>query len=258
MAFSTNDQGLIKEYLLGRLDEDEQQKVEERLMVEDDFYDEFEASKGELVEQYCAGEFSKSERDWFESHYLASEEGRQQYTLAVTLDSKRPTPQPQPVEPQSTWFERVTLFFKQHPWSLASTTALVLVLMVAGLLLWRGAALFRHNGPPFVGGTLTSKTLNREGGGDLPKRITLPADASALTLRLLLPQSATTGATYRANLDTRTDMKPVKVIASDAESVTVEVPASLLRAGEFGLTLTAINSDGTEQKIPGQYLFNID
>ena len=253
MAFSTNDQGLIKEYLLGRLDEDEQQKIEERLMVEDDFFEEFEASKGELVEQYCAGEFSKSERDWLESHYLASEEGRQQYTLAVALHSKKRPPKP--VAP--TWFERITFFFKQHPWTVASATAVVLVVLVAGLLMWRGAALFRPGGPPFVGGTLTSKTLNRE-DGDLPKRITLPADASALTLSLLLPQPSTPGASYRANLDTRTEVKPVKVIASDAESVTVEVPASLLRSGEFGLTLTAINSDGTEQKIPGQYLFNID
>lgn len=253
MALSTNDQGLIKEYLLGRLDEDEQQKIEERLMVEDDFFDEFEASKGELVEQYCAGEFSESERDWFERHYLASEEGRQQYRLAVTLDSKKRTAKPA----APTLFERITLFFKQHPWTLASSTAVVLVVIVSGLLLWRGAALFRPGGPPFVGGTLTSKTINRE-GGELPKRITLPADASALTLRLLLPQPSTPGASYRANLDTRTEEKPVKVIASDAESVTVEVPASLLRAGEFGLTLTAIDSKGTEQKIPGQYLFNID
>ena len=253
MALTTNDQGLIREYLLGRLDEDEQQKIEERLMVEDDLFDEFEASKGELVEQYCAGELSKSERDWFERHYLASEEGRQQYTLAVTLDSKK-----RPAKPEEpTWFERITLFFKQHPWTVASATAGVLVVMVAGLLLLPGSAQFSVNAPPFVGGTLTSKTINRE-GGDLPKRITLPADAPALSLRLLLPQPSTPGASYRANLDTRTEEKPVIVITSDAESVTVVVPASLLRSGEFGLTLTAINSDGTEQKIPGQYLFNID
>lgn len=256
MAISTNDQDIIKDYLLGRLADDEQQKIEERLMVEDDFFDEFEASKDELVEQYCAGELGKNERVWFESHYLASTEGRQRYKLGVALDSFQrqqcsEQPAPQPI-PRPTLLERITLFFKRQPWIVASATSAALVVIVSAV--WFS----RSEGPTINGPTLTSRLINREGGDLPPPRVPLPSGAGALKLRLLLPQPSTPGVRYRAELDNKIEETPVKVVATDSESVSVEVPASLLPAGEYGLILTAINPDGTEEKIPGQYLFNID
>ena len=251
MALSTNDQDIISDYLLGRLTDDEQQTVEERLMVEDDFFDEFEASANELVEQYSAGELGAKERDWFQKHYLASTEGQQRYKLVVALDSINCPQYPEQAMPQPALHERITSFFKLHSWAVASATSAALVLIVAAV--W----VLRSEGPTFVGPTLTSKLINRE-GGDLPSRIRLPSDAGKLKLRLLLPQPSTPGVHYRADLDTKIEEKPVKVVASDSESVSVEIPTSLLPSGEYGLTLTMINPDGTEHKVPGQYLFNID
>ncbi len=250
MALTTNDQDIIRDYLLGRLSDDEQQKIEERLMLEDDFFDEFEASKDELVERYCASELGEKERRWFEGHYLASTEGRQRYKLAVAFDSMNVLTLPQQVT-QPTLLERITSFFKQHPWAMTSATSAALVVIVAGI--WFS----RSEGPTITGPTLASNFINRE-GGDLPPRVQLPSGAAALKLRLLLPQPSTPGVRYRAELDTKIEEKPVEVVASDAESVSVKIPISLLRSGEYGLTLTAINPDRTEERIPGQYLFNID
>ena len=42
MALSDHDQVQIREYLLGKLTDDEQEKIEERLMVEDDLFEELE------------------------------------------------------------------------------------------------------------------------------------------------------------------------------------------------------------------------
>jgi anti-sigma-K factor RskA len=45
MALNNGDQVQLRDYLLGRLSGDEQQKIEERLMVEDELFEEFVASK---------------------------------------------------------------------------------------------------------------------------------------------------------------------------------------------------------------------
>jgi hypothetical protein len=159
---------------------------------------------------------------------------------------KQVLPQSQP-----TLLERITTFFKRQPWAIASATSVLLVVIVASVLL------SGPTGPTIAGPTLTSKLIDRE-AGDLPPRVSLPANAAALTLRLLLPQPAAPGIRYRADLDMKIEEKAVEVVASDATSVTVKIPASLLHSGEYGVILTAINPNGTEDKIPGQYLFNIN
>src|SRR5215470_11632993 len=105
MALNNNDQTRIRDYLLGKLSEDEQQKIEERLMVEDDLFQELEVSKDELVEEYYANELSRDENQWFERNFLASPEGKQRYALTTALGqlgaSTLPTARPQ------TFFERL-------------------------------------------------------------------------------------------------------------------------------------------------------
>jgi hypothetical protein len=86
MALSAHDQGRIREYLLGHLSREEQEHLEERLIVDNDLFEELEISEGELIEEYRAGELAEKERQWFESNYLASLEGRLQYILAVAIN----------------------------------------------------------------------------------------------------------------------------------------------------------------------------
>ena len=66
MALNNNDQARIREYLLGRLSDEEQEKIEEQLMVNDDLFEELEISKCELIEEYSAGELSQTDRESLE------------------------------------------------------------------------------------------------------------------------------------------------------------------------------------------------
>src|SRR5687768_11371833 len=110
MALSNNDLGKIRDYLLGRLSEEEQERIEERLMVEDDFFEELEISKGELIEEYHAGELSPDEHEWLQRHYLATHEGKQRHTFALALDSiERPVTLP---APKPTLLDRLRSLFK--------------------------------------------------------------------------------------------------------------------------------------------------
>lgn len=251
MVLGNNDQTTVREYLLGHLNDVEQEQIEERLMVEDDLFEELEISKGELIEEYRAGELAAQEKAWFERHFLASPEGRQRYTLAIALGQIKPQPaaKQQPVRP--TFLERLILLFKQPRWALATITPALIAVVVAVVLLSRPA------GQTFVGPTLANNVINRE-SGPLPTRVTLPANTAQLKLRLMLPQPSTRDARYQAKLDDRTNQKPIDVVESDTDSVTVLIPVKLLQQGEYSVTLLKVNSDGSSQPIPGYYFFNIE
>ena len=242
-----NDQTRVRDYLLGKLSEDDQQKIEERLMTEDDLFQELEISKSELVEDYCANELSPDEQEWFESHFLASPEGRETYEFTLTLDHlARSIPKPVPT---FSFFERLRNPFKQYPWVVATASAAVIV--VVALII-----IPRRSGETVVGPTLASNILNRE-QGTLPTRITIPPNASGIKFRLLLPPDASLEAKYRADLDNKVETTRVKVLEHDREGVWVVIPVNQLPRGEYSLKLVSIMADGTEREIPGDYLFNI-
>jgi hypothetical protein len=251
MVLGNSDQTTVREYLLGHLNDVEQEQIEQRLMVEDDLFEELEISKGELIEEYRAGELAAQEKAWFERHFLASPEGQQRYTLAIALGRIKPQPVAQQQSVGPTFLERLVSLFKQPRWAIA-TMAPALVAVVVAVVLLSGPA-----GQTFVGPTLANNVINRE-SGPLPTRVTLPANTAQLKLRLMLPQPSTPAARYQAKLDDRTNEKQIDVVESDTDSVTVLIPVKLLPQGEYSVTLLRVNSDSSSQPIPGYYFFNIE
>jgi hypothetical protein len=249
MALTNNDQIRIRKYLLGKLSEDEQQKIEERLIAEDDLFQELEISKSELVEDYRANELSRDEKQWFENHFLASPEGKEMYELTMSLDHLARSI-PKRVAP-ATFSERLQKYFRQYRWAVATASAVVIVGLIL-ILIYN----LRPAGHTVSGPTLASNITNRA-EGSLPAKVTIPGNASELKLRLLLPRDMSPDAKYRAELDNKTETRPVKVLEQDRESVSVVIPVSQLPRGEYSLKLIAITPEGTEREIPGDYLFNI-
>ena len=249
MALSNNDLAKIRDYLLGHLSEEEQEKIEERLMVEDDFFEELEISKEELIEQYCAGELSQNEHQWFERHYLATPEGKRRHTFALAFDSlKRPIPLP---APKPTLLQRLLSFFKPlQTWPVAASAALVLM---AGV----GLQFYLTRSPSYEYVELTNNVADRSPTANQYQKVTLSPDADGLRISLKLPQAATPGARYRAEFDNRTDVETMTPALQGTNAVVVEVPAKKLPAGLYALRLYEIKADGTEQRVPGEYRFEI-
>jgi hypothetical protein len=252
MVLGNGDQTTVREYLLGHLSDDEQEHIEQRLMVEDDLFEELEISKGELIEEYRAGELAAQEKEWFERHFLASPEGRERYTLAVALGRMEAPAEvhPEPVRP--TLLERLASFFKQPRWAIATVIPVLAAVIVAVVLL------SRPGGQTFVGPTLASTVITRSGNGPLPTKVALPPNSAQLKLRLMLPQPSTPDARYEAKLDDKVQEKQINVVESDAESVSVLIPVELVPAGEYSLSLRRVGPDGRSQAIPGYYLFNVE
>jgi len=258
MALSNHDQAQIREYLLGKLNESEQEKIEERLMVEDELFDELEASKDELVEEYCAGELDKAERRWFEQHFLASPEGRERHAFVLAMDCLQQTrvpvlPEPVvAVEPERTLFQRLWDFLRTQPLWVVTATAAVLLIGTASLMLLRP-------GPPQHSLALTLHTSATERAPGEPQypKVRLTPDISELRISLQLNPYTRAGVTYLVELDDRANKRPIKSIAQDEDSLTVAIPAAELHPGLYSITLSVVTSEGEKRRVPGNYIFEI-
>ena len=249
MALNDHDQTRIREYLLGHLSDEELEKIEERLMTEDDLFEELEISKSELIEEYCAGELSQNEHEWFEQHYLASAEGKRTHAVAVALNAvKCPIPTPRKL----TWIERLRNFLNANRWAMAAATSTAVVIIVAAVIVF---------GPrPSTSSyafTLNSTLSQRSPGEVRYFKVPLNPDLGELRVTLQIPERATRGTNYRVELDDRGETKSFKPASYDQNSVVVVIPASAVRENLYALRLYAIKSDGTEQAIPGDYLFEL-
>ena len=249
MAFNNHDQASIRAYLLGRLSDGEQQKIEERLMLEDDLFEELEISKGELVEEYHAGELNQKEREWLERHFLASPEGKQRYTFALALGRlEPPKPPPQPLG----WFQRLQIFLRTSTWQIPATTAAVALIAIAIIIITRPQR-------QTFAITISNSALTRSTSGVQYAQVPLKSDVGEVRLTLMLPQGATPGVSYRAELNNRRDEpKSLKPSAHDANSVLVVIPAEELPPGPYALSLFAIQADGGEEAVPGSYFFTVE
>jgi hypothetical protein len=249
MALSERDQANLRNYLLGHLSHEEQEKVEERLMIDDDLFQEFEISKGELIEEYRSGELNQNDRKWFETNYLASKEGRQSHTFAAALECLDvPVPSPQ----RTGWLERLRALFRGQPWVLAAVS--VSLLIVVGALVLN----LRPGPQTALAFTLTS-TSGQRGSGNAPiQRFKVSPDVGTLRISLTLPNPAPPQANYRAQLDNGVTQKPVNVEGREGNNVIVVVPALETPRGFYALKLFVTPSGGSEQELPGDYRFIIE
>ena len=255
MALSNHDQTSIRDYLLGKLNDEQQQEMEERLMVEDELFQEFEVSKGELVEEYVTGDLPAKEHEWFRTHFLASPEGRQSEAFALAmarLQDPPAVPTPAPAPAPDSWWERFRSFFTFRNWTIRLATTAAALAGVA-LLISQFVGGRTVVGPTLVGTTITRSARSE---GSSPIIVKVPK-GSNLKLRLLLPQNQNPAPRYRAELDDRLNVEPVNVVATDAEGVWVEIPAKLIPPGEYSLQLVAIKTDGSEERIRRLYQFNV-
>ena len=249
MALSIHDLSNIREYLLGKLTDEVQQATEERLMVDDELFQELEISKGELIEEYSAGELGLREHEWFGSHYLASNEGNERHLFAVALHTvahRKRTPE------QLGPYDRLRGFFTQRTQLLKFATAGVVVAVATGL--WVISTTPRNS----LAVTLTNSTVKRATNEPQYETITLKPDIGELKISLSLPESAKHAVKYRAELDNRYQTKSLTPSGFDDKSVLVIIPTKQVPDGLYGVTLYATKSDGDEQAVPGQYFFEIE
>ena len=258
MALNNQDQAQIREYLLGKLSEAEEEKIEERLMVEDELFDELEASKDELVEEYCGGELDEPERRWLEDHFLASPEGRQRQAFVLAMDCLH-NRQPVPVRDtpdlnikRLTLSQRIWALFNTQRWATATVAAVLLAVGVVVVV----NRMRSHGEVQIFSATITSNGVTRGEETVLPTKINLPPNTTVLNLRLQFTKIAASGTRYQAELDDRFNRKPIEIVQSDPDSVTVSIPATMIPRGQYAVKLLIVAPDGNEQE--RSYRFTVE
>jgi len=80
------DPNKLRQYLLGALTEEEQlAPIEERLLVDDDFFEELQLVKDDLIDEYVKDELTANDRQHFEQHFLTTSERREHVRHAQSL-----------------------------------------------------------------------------------------------------------------------------------------------------------------------------
>lgn len=254
MAHSEHDHDITRRYLLGQLTDDEEQKLEERLLSEDDLLKEVELARDELAQDYASGELTAKERKWLQENFLASPEGKQRHEFARTFDQYvRNHPAQRQKKPGL--IERLqTLWNSQLQLRVATSTAAVLVVaVIIYSIIPPTPQAFASLTVPYSAGTTRSVDAGSVQNVNLREK-----DALKLTL-MLPPQAASPGSTFRVEvgLSDNNVTETFTPSAQDAQSITVEIPAGQLPRGPYSATIFTVDANGNEQRI-GSYPFKVE
>lgn len=80
------EETMLRSYLLGLAPAEEQKRVEERLLTDEDYFNELERVEECLTDNYVRGEIKGIEKKQFESHFLKSGERQKGLEFAKLLD----------------------------------------------------------------------------------------------------------------------------------------------------------------------------
>lgn len=249
---SDNNHDITRRYLLGQLTEEEEQNVEERLLSDDDLFQELELTKDELTQEYVSRQLTGKERKWLENHFLISREGEQKHDFAKTFAVYARDHQAQPPKALS-FIERLSSFWNSQPKALQAATAIA-VLVMAVALVW----LMRTPAPRSVATlTLTNSSGTRSTDAGPVPSIRLREDVLRVTL--MLPQPALPRTRYRVELmDDKGVIKTLEARGQDTQSITIDIDAALLHRGQYAVTLSTIDGSSDAQRIPGSYYFTLE
>ncbi len=75
----------LRKYLLDELTQEERARVEERLFLDSDYFQQLQATEDELIDEYAYQELSPRERKGFESQFLSDPARRADLRIAVAL-----------------------------------------------------------------------------------------------------------------------------------------------------------------------------
>lgn len=278
METNGTQQQTIRDYLLGSLLAEQQAQFEERLLTSDQVYEELVIVEDELIDEYLREELPASDRESFESHFLAAPEHQEKLRFARTFRkyvaaesavrpqedaaplSERETiefPQPKISRPtQSRAFG--FLPFRNPIYGYAMAAALVLVVVGVTWIGWRNL----NSGPRDPGRVLSfvlTPGLSR-GDAEGGNRLRVPADTDTVRLQLLLPENR--HESYEASLvnaegrTLTTNRNLPKQLVNGQPGVVLDVSASLMPAGDYRVKLNAVNPDGNSENVAG-YSFRI-
>lgn len=143
MSGDIEGMGVVKQYLLGELTDQERERFEVLIMSDTELFNEMLLAEEDLVEAYVNSAMSRNERQRFELSYMSTVEGREQVSFARALGkyvkSRAADTAPsakrgkahQPILSRATWFSQLA----GSPYLRGAAAAIIVIGI--GLGIWR-------------------------------------------------------------------------------------------------------------------------
>lgn len=222
-------------YLLGELGERERAEIERAYFEDAERFQELEAAEAELIDAYVRGELLEAQARHFKIRVDESRDLTERVELARSLARYADVHQVVAPIRRSTGFA----------WKLSmSLAAAVLVLTVGGAVLWRAS----HTDTAV---TFALRAGLARGPGD-PQIIDVPRGSKVLRLHLDFDGAAY--AQYRAVIRTADGSvvwqgEHLLPTRPGAPSLDVEVPAGVMTANDYVISLSGARADGADEKV---------
>jgi hypothetical protein len=262
LNLDSNEQQVLRTYLLGRSSPEDSSRFEERLLTDGSFYEELLMAEDDLIDEYLTEELSEAERQDFESHFLLVPQRQEQLRFAralrkyVTFAGNSEAPEPSAVVPQKDLevaqppSKRSLFSFFPVTNPLVSYSLMAAMLLMVGGISWALFNAWKQQQTPQPGSVLAvilTPGLTREGGEI--KRITIPPGTGVVRLQLELPKNDYNNYRVRVVSVDRTDVwSGNNIQASDQDGtklIIADVPASSLSSGDYQVKVSGQPPDGT-------------
>jgi hypothetical protein len=257
MSVTTDDEDVLRRYLLGRLAPESEEAVEARLFSDDRiFWERLSLVEEELISDYARGALDHEQREEFEQRFLCTDERRAKVEFARALQGYL---ERQQVDRKTGWgWLRSPVVVPA--WTAAA--AVILLLVVPGAvwqLTFRGGG--QDSAPPGAGSVVTvslSSGLTRAVGMELARVRVTPASQ---LVRLQLDPGSEEYAAYRATLhevsgDEIWSQARVMPSPGDGGRVILTLPSALLAEGDYFVRLFGV-SPGIEPVSLHRYDFRV-
>lgn len=287
MSQRSDEEVLLRNYLLGNLDEAAREQVEERLLSDDDFEKQLSEAQDALIDDYVFDALTADERANFDRHFVFNDERRRKLLFAQTMKAYvgGPRPPARAAARRARPFRKEPLsFLRTHKVGAAVSGAVLLLLLAPFLLKWfrtpneadlrrerrarverRLAELNRNPADESVKDLPSTElalqsTLLRAPGDDGIPRILLTDDIKLLTLRLAPPEEGSKN--YMALVLTVEGEELFAVggltPSTDAgrRTIHLNLPTEFLRPGDYQIQLREEGTAATGQ-LPRRYYFRV-
>src|ERR1041385_3837954 len=135
-----DEETLIRQFLLGSLPAEERERVEQRLLADEEFLVRVDAIEDELTDDFALGRLSATERARFEQRFLTTEERRERLEFArdfhrVLLESHISAASPAPARRFGDFASSLRAWLRVRG-ALAFSVSLAVLLTCAAAVLW--------------------------------------------------------------------------------------------------------------------------
>jgi methionine-rich copper-binding protein CopC len=97
------------------------------------------------------------------------------------------------------------------------------------------------------------------GEGAPTVKVSLPLNADALKIALLLPGTVKADQRYHVMLlNQNGEVKDLEVVERDGQTLSIIMPQNDLKPGRYAIKLATLKPDGTEQPLNGSYYFTVE